>query len=44
VLSESLGWNIDKDLYWEIITIALGYIFGEIVTDIARADKKIEEQ
>lgn len=37
ILSEGLGWNIDSDLYWKIVTLALGYIFGESVVDIARA-------
>lgn len=37
VLSEGLGLNIDKDLYWKIVTLALGYIFGEAAVDIARA-------
>jgi len=37
ILSEGFGWNIDEDLYWKLITIALGYIFGEAAADIARA-------
>lgn len=37
ILSEGLDWNIDNDLYWKLITLALGYIFGETATDIARA-------
>ncbi|WP_213997083.1 hypothetical protein [Tepidanaerobacter syntrophicus] len=37
VLSEGLGLNVDSDLYWKIITLALGYIFGESAVDIARA-------
>lgn len=37
VLSEGLGLNVDSDLYWKIITLALGYIFGETAVDIARA-------
>lgn len=37
VLSEGLGLNIDPDLYWKLIAIAIGYIFGEAAVDIARA-------
>lgn len=37
VLSEGLGFNIDGNLYWKIVTIALGYIFGEAAVDIARS-------
>lgn len=37
VLSEGFGFDIDKDLYWKIVTLALGYIFGEAAVDIARA-------
>ena len=44
ILSEGLGWNIDEDLYWKLVTIALGYIFGEAATDIARAVNKAKEQ
>lgn len=40
VLSEGLGLNVDRDLYWKIITLALGYIFGEAAVDVARAKKK----
>jgi len=40
VLSEGFGLNEDNDLYWKIITIALGYIFGESAVDIARAKKE----
>lgn len=39
ILSEGFGWNVDKDLYWKIITLALGYIFGETAVDIVRAQK-----
>ena len=28
---------LTRELYWKIVTIALGYIFGEAVVDIARA-------
>lgn len=44
ILSEGLGWNIDEDLYWKLITIALGYIFGEAATDIARVVNKTKGQ
>lgn len=44
ILSEGLGWNVDKDLYWKLVTIALGYIFGEAAADIARAVNKVEGQ
>jgi uncharacterized membrane protein len=37
ILSEGLGLKIDSDLYWKIVTLALGYIFGEAAVDIARA-------
>ena len=37
ILSEGLGFNIDSELYWKLVTLALGYIFGEAVVDIARA-------
>lgn len=37
ILSEGLDLNIDKELYWKLITLALGYIFGEAAVDIARA-------
>jgi len=40
VLSEGLGWNVDQDLYWKIVALALGYIFGESAVDIARAKKE----
>ena len=40
VLSEGLGWNVDQDLYWKIVALALGYIFGEAAVDIARAKKE----
>ncbi|MBO8158813.1 hypothetical protein [Thermosyntropha sp.] len=36
VLSEGLGWNVDADLYWKVVALALGYIFGEAAVDIAR--------
>jgi len=37
ILSDGLELNVDQDLYWKIITLALGYIFGESAVDIARA-------
>ena len=37
ILTEGLGWNVDKDLYWKVVALALGYIFGEAAVDIARA-------
>ncbi len=44
VLSEGLGFNIDSDLYWKIITLALGYIFGESAVDIARSKNNISDE
>ncbi len=37
ILSEGLGFNVDPDLYWKLVALALGYIFGEAAVDIARA-------
>ena len=37
VLSEGLGFNVDPELYWKLVALALGYIFGEAAVDIARA-------
>jgi len=37
VLSEGLGLNVDSDLYWKIVTLVLGYIFGEAAVDITKA-------
>jgi len=37
VLSEGLGFNLDSELYWKIVALAIGYIFGEAAVDIARA-------
>ena len=37
VLNEGLGFNIDSELYWKLVALALGYIFGEAAVDIARA-------
>lgn len=36
ILSEGLGLNVDKELYWKIVALALGYIFGEAAVDVAR--------
>lgn len=44
ILSEGLGLNVDSDLYWKIVSLALGYIFGEAAVDIARAINKTEGQ
>ena len=37
ILSEGLGFDIDQELHWKLVALALGYIFGEAVVDIARA-------
>ena len=37
ILSEGLGFDVDPDLYWKLVALALGYIFGETAVDIARA-------
>ena len=37
VLNEGLGFNMDSELYWKLVTLALGYIFGEAAVDVARA-------
>ena len=37
ILSEGLGLNVDQELYWKLVVLALGYIFGEAAVDIARA-------
>lgn len=44
IFSEGLDLNIDKDLYWKIVSLALGYIFGEAAVDIARAISTKEGQ
>ena len=36
ILNEGLGFNVDSELYWKIVALALGYIFGETAVDIAR--------
>jgi uncharacterized membrane protein len=40
ILSEGLGFDIDKDLYRKLVALALGYIFGEAAVDVARAKKE----
>ncbi len=40
VLSEGLGLSVDSDLYWKLVALALGYIFGEAAVDIARLRKE----
>ncbi len=40
ILSEGLGFNVDSELYWKLVALALGYIFGEAAVDIARAKKE----
>ena len=40
VLSEGLGLDVDQDLYWKLVALALGYIFGEAAVDVARAKKE----
>ena len=37
ILSEGLSLNVDQELYWKLVALALGYIFGEAAVDIARA-------
>jgi len=39
ILSDGLGFNVDSELYWKIVVLALGYIFGETAVDIVRAKK-----
>ncbi|MCF6097103.1 hypothetical protein L1766_08925 [Thermovorax subterraneus] len=36
VLSDGLGLNMDKDIYWKLVILAISYIFGESAVDIAR--------
>jgi len=40
ILSEGLGFNVDSELYWKIVVLALGYIFGEAAVDIAKTKKE----
>jgi len=42
ILSEGLGFSLDQELYWKIVALALGYIFGEAAVDVARTVKKEE--
>ena len=44
ILSEGLGFNVDDTLYWKIVTLVLGYIFGEAAVDIARAKATQQEE
>lgn len=39
ILSEGLGWKVDADIYWKIVALAIGYIFGEAAVDVARMKK-----
>jgi hypothetical protein len=39
ILSEGLGFDVDQELYWKIVALALGYIFGEAAVDIVRSKK-----
>lgn len=40
IISEGLGLDVDTEIYWKLITLALGYIFGEAAVDVARAKKE----
>ena len=40
ILSEGLGFNVDPDLFWKLVALALGYIFGEAVVDVARSKRE----
>ncbi len=40
ILSEGFGFNVDSEMYWKIVALALGYIFGEAAVDIAKTQKK----
>lgn len=44
VANEGLDLGIPKDTYWQIVTLVLGYIFGESVVDVARAKKDIVDE
>ncbi|MGB9813547.1 MAG: hypothetical protein ACPLVF_07915 [Thermovenabulum sp.] len=44
ILSEGLGLNVDKDVYWKIVALAMSYIFGESAVDIARAKATQQEE
>ena len=44
ILSEGLGLNVDQELYWKLIALALGYIFGEAAVDVARAKVVQQEE
>jgi hypothetical protein len=40
IFSEGLGFDVDQELYWKLVALALGYIFGEAAVDVARAKKE----
>lgn len=44
ILSEGLGLDVDQDLYWKLVALALGYIFGEAAVDVARAKAVQQEE
>ena len=44
IFSEGLGFDVDQELYWKLVALALGYIFGEAAVDIARAKAVQEEE
>jgi len=43
MLSEELGFNVDVDLYWKIVVIVLGYVFGEAAVDVARVARQVKK-
>ena len=43
ILSEGLDLNVDQELYWKLVALALGYIFGEAAVDVARA-KTVQQE
>ena len=44
ILSEGLGLNVDQELYWKLIALTLGYIFGEAAVDVARVKAVQQEE
>jgi len=44
ILSEGLGLDVDQDLYWKLVALALGYIIGEAAVDVARAKAVQQEE
>lgn len=36
VFNDGLGWNIPQEAYWQLVALALGYIFGEAVVDCTK--------